>query len=124
MVQTRTVEKIQEALGLAAREVTEVSSRLGLGDLMSDLEAHYPPDMDSEAVGEGIIPPPLAWDIHADVGNAKILLEEVIESLEKASRHTGASVEEEWLNDKLSKFKDSPLRQVLSFLASRRISVG
>ena len=73
---------------------------------MTELERSYPAGLDTESVGEGDICPPLSWEIHADVGNAKILLEEMIESLEKASRRTEHEVRHEWMVNKLREIPD------------------
>ena len=86
---------------------------------MTDLESTYPADMDTEGVGEGDICPPLAWEVHADVGNAKILLEEVITSLQKASKRTEDEIRHEWMQDKLSQINDASTRALLAHFAGR-----
>lgn len=83
---------------------------------MKELERHYSSGTDVEQVGDGVICPPLAWEVHADVGNAKILLEEVTASLHKASRRTKRGVRRQWVEGKLEGVEDPAVRSLLTFL--------
>ena len=113
---SRPVKKIQAELKKVANEVEATAKRLRLEALMTELEQSYPEDLDTEQIGEGEICPPLAWEIHADVGNAKILLEEVVVSLSNAGRRTVQQVRHEWVASKLKEVNDPASRSLLGFL--------
>lgn len=117
MADVRPIKEIQARLMSAADELRATVKQLGLVDLMTELERNYPHGMNFEEVSEGEIPPPLAWEVHADVGNAKILLEDVLQSLEAGSRKTEQVVRQQWLEDKLREVKDVPTRSLLAELA-------
>lgn len=112
----RPVNEIQAAVMTATEEIEAVSEKVGLARLMTELERNYPGDLDKERVGEGEVCPPLAWAIHADVGNAKILLEEVVQSLTRASRLTQRQVRREWLEEKLKEVGNTSTQALLAFL--------
>lgn len=117
MADVRPIKEIQAGLMSAADELRTTVKRLNLVELMTELERNYPHGMNLEQVSEGEVCPPLAWEIHADVGNAKILLEEVLESLEAGSRKTAQVVRQQWLEDRLKEVKDVPTRSLLAELA-------
>lgn len=119
MSEIRPVREIQTALMTAAEELVEISKKIRLVELMAELERNYPDRLDAERISEGELCPPVAWEIHADVGNAKILLEEVVQSLEKASRRTEAEVRMEWIEERLTSVKDPSTRALLLFLLER-----
>lgn len=112
----RPVNEIQATLMTATEEIAAAFRKVGLVRLMTELERNYPGDMDKEGVGEGEVCPPLAWAIHADVGNAKILLEEVVRSLTRASRLTARQVRREWLEEKLKEVGNASTQALLGFL--------
>ena len=115
MESERSVKEIQAELITAAEELLSTANRLRLVELMTELERNYPAGLDTESVGEGDVCPPLPWEIHADVGNAKILLEEAVESLGKASRRTEHNVRHEWMVNKLQEIHDPATRALLAF---------
>lgn len=115
MKNVRSVKEIQAGLISVREELEQSIKKLELVALMTELERTYPEALDTERVGEGELCPPLAWEVHADVGNAKILLEEVVQSLEKASGRTEQEVHSEWLSDKLQEVPDPATRSLLGF---------
>lgn len=117
MTEIRSVKEIQAALMTAAEDLEATTKRLRLVELMTELERNYPPDIDAEGVGDGVVCPPVAWEIHADVGNARILLEEVMASLHKASRRTKRDVRRQWVEEKLEEIDDPAIRSLLAFIS-------
>lgn len=115
MPEARPVNQIQAEIMTASEEIQAAFKKAGLVRLMTELERTYPEAMDRERVGEGEICPPLPWEIHADVGNAKILLEDVIQSLERASRLTEREVRQEWLERKLAEIGNASTKALLGF---------
>ena len=116
LVEPKPVKHIQAEIISAAEELEGVLKRLGLVTLTTELERNYPEDLDFDAVGEGDLCPPLAWEVASDVGNAKILLEEAIESLKSASQHTARSVQDAWLKSRIEGVNDPAIRSLLNFL--------
>ena len=123
MESQRPVKEIQAELLTAAEELLATAKRLRLVELMTQLERSYPAGLDTESVGEGDVCPPLPWEVHADVGNAKILLEEAIESLDQASRRTEHDVRHEWIVNKLQEIPDPATRALLTFYFTTMIPV-
>jgi len=115
MTTQRPVKEIQAELIIAAEELQATAKRLRFVELMTELERSYPEGMDAEGVGDGDVCPPLPWEIHADVANAKILMEEAVGSLEKAARQTEHEVRHEWIVNKLQEIPDPATRALLAF---------
>lgn len=120
VVEAKPVKHVQAEILSAAEELEEVMKRLELVPLLTELERNYPRDLDREAVGEGEVCPPLAWEVASDLGNAKILLEEALQSLRSASQHTADSVRKAWLESRLERVSDSAIRSLLGFLLSAK----
>lgn len=120
VVEAKPVKHIQAEILSAAEELEDLVKRLQLVAMMTELERNYPEDMDREAVGDGEVCPPLAWEVASDLGNAKIMLEEALQSLQIASQHTADSIRTAWLRSRLESVSDPAIQSLLGFLLSAK----
>jgi len=118
VVEAKPVKHVQAEILSAAEELEEVVKRLELVSLLTELERNYPAGIDRDAVGDGEACPPLAWEVASDLGNAKIMLEEAIQSLQSASQHTVDSVRSAWLRSRLESVSDPAIRSLFGYLLS------
>ena len=116
MTRTEPIAEIQEEIQDSTQKLRQMIGQLNLPQLLEVLRKQYPIDTDIEAIKDDLVCPPLAWEIHNEVANAQILLEEAIASLHKAAQQTEESVPREWYRRRLDEIKDPSAQALLRAL--------
>lgn len=110
------IVKIQKGMQASTRQLKQAIGQLHLPQILEALRGQYPIGIDIEAIKDDLVCPPLAWEMHNEVANAKILLEEAVVSLEKAVQQTAESVAQEWYRQRLEEIKDPSAQSLLQYL--------